>query len=156
MKLAIGCDHNAFHLKETIKEFLANTEHEIIDYGCYTTEAVDYPDVAFEVAQAISEGKAERGILLCGTGIGVCIAANKYPGIRAALTHDVYSAERAQLSNNAQIITLGSQIVGPELAKKVVSAYLNVEWAEGSKVKVDKIIQKEQEVLLNYSGNSGC
>ena len=73
---------------------------------------VDYPDVAFEVSQAISEQKIDRGILICGTGIGVCIAANKYPGIRAALAHDVYSAERAQLSNNAQIITMGAQIIG--------------------------------------------
>lgn len=151
MKLAIGSDHNAFDLKETIKEFLADTEHEVIDFGCHSKDAVDYPDVAFEVAQAISEGRAERGIIVCGTGIGVCIAANKYPGIRAALTHDVYSAERAQLSNNAQIITMGSQVIGPEAAKKVVEAYLNVSWAEGSKRKVDKIIEKEQQFLSeNY------
>jgi len=144
MKIAIGSDHNAFQLKETIREFLADTEHEVVDYGCYSEDAVDYPDVAFEVSQAISEGKVERGILICGTGIGVCIAANKYPGIRAGLAHDVYAAERAQLSNNAQILTMGAQIIGPEAAKKVVNAYLNVEWAEGSKRKVDKIMEKEQ------------
>lgn len=147
MKIAIGSDHNAFELKETIKEFLADTEHEVVDFGCHSADAVDYPDVAFEVAEAISEGKAERGILLCGTGLGVAIAANKYPGIRAGTTHDVYSAERAQLSNNAQIITMGSQIIGPEVAKKVVEAYLNVSWAEGSKRKVDKIIEKENEFV---------
>ncbi|MEJ8766854.1 ribose 5-phosphate isomerase B [Oceanobacillus sp. HCA-5259] len=147
MKIAIGSDHNAFQLKETIKEFLANTEHEVIDFGCYSEDAVDYPDVAFKVAETISEGKAERGILVCGTGIGVCIAANKYPGIRAGLAHDVYSAERAQLSNNAQILTMGSQIIGPEVAKKVVEAYLNVAWAKGSKQKVDKIIEKEAEFV---------
>ena len=151
MKIAIGSDHNAFELKETIKEFLADTEHEVVDFGCHSADAVDYPDVAFEVAEAISEGKAERGILLCGTGIGVSIAANKYPGIRAGLAHDVYSAERAQLSNNAQIITMGSQIIGPEVAKKVVAAYLNVSWADGSKRKVDKIIEKEEQfVSENY------
>ncbi|MFD1848827.1 ribose 5-phosphate isomerase B [Oceanobacillus bengalensis] len=147
MKIGIGSDHNAFELKETIKHFLADTEHEVVDYGCYSEDAVDYPDVAFEVSEAISEGKVERGILICGTGIGVCIAANKYPGIRAALAHDVYSAERAQLSNNAQILTLGSQIIGPEAAKKVVDAYLSVAWAEGSKRKVDKIVEKEQEFV---------
>ncbi|MGJ9459606.1 ribose 5-phosphate isomerase B [Oceanobacillus sp. CF4.6] len=147
MKIAIGSDHNAFDLKEVIKEFLADTEHEVVDYGCHSKDAVDYPDVAFDVSAAISEGKIDRGILICGTGIGVCIAANKYPGIRAALAHDVYSAERAQLSNNAQIITLGSQIIGPEVAKKVVNAYLNVTWAEGSKRKVDKIVEKEQEFV---------
>ncbi|MHA6250783.1 ribose 5-phosphate isomerase B [Oceanobacillus sp. CAU 1775] len=151
MKIAIGSDHNAFDLKEIIKDFLAGTEHEVVDFGCHSADAVDYPDVAFEVAEAISQGKAERGILLCGTGIGVSIAANKYPGIRAGVAHDVYSAERAQLSNNAQIIAMGSQIIGPEVAKKVVAAYLNVTWAEGSKRKVDKIIEKEgQFVGENY------
>lgn len=147
MRIAIGSDHNAFDLKETIKGFLADTDHEVIDFGCHSKDEVDYPDVAFGVSKAISEGDVERGILFCGTGIGVCIAANKYPGIRAALTHDVYSAERAQLSNNAQIITLGSQIIGPEAAKKVVEAYLNVFWAEGSKRKVEKIVEKEQEFV---------
>ncbi|SEI88896.1 ribose 5-phosphate isomerase B [Bhargavaea ginsengi] len=162
MKIGIGSDHNAFQLKETIKEFLGDTEHEIVDFGCHSNSAVDYPDVAFEISESISKGEIERGILLCGTGIGVCIAANKYPGIRAALAHDVYSAERAQLSNNAQIITMGSQIIGPEAAKKVVNAYLSVSWVEGSKRKVDKIIEKEQEFLNdNYkeavaSGNCGA
>lgn len=151
MKIAIGSDHNAYQLKETIKGFLADTEHEVVDFGCHSEDAVDYPDVAFEVSEAVSEGKVERGILVCGTGIGVCISANKYPGIRAALAHDVYSAERAQLSNNAQILTLGSQIIGSEAAKKVVEAYLNVSWAEGSKRKVDKIVEKEQQfVSQNY------
>lgn len=147
MKLAIGSDHNAFHLKEVIKEFLADTEHEVVDYGCYSEDAVDYPDVAFEVSEAVSKGKAERGILICGTGIGVCIAANKYPGIRAAMAHDVYSAERAQLSNNAQILTMGAQTIGLEVAKKVVNAYLNVSWAEGSKRKVDKIMENERKFI---------
>ncbi|MBT2216334.1 ribose 5-phosphate isomerase B [Virgibacillus dakarensis] len=151
MKIAIGADHNGYELKEGIKKFIEeNTDHEIVDYGCHSCETVDYPDVAFEVSQAISEGKLERGILICGTGLGVAIAANKYPGIRAATCHDTYSAERAQLSNNAQIVTMGAQIIGVEVAKKVVEAYLNVEWAEGSKRKVDKINEKEKEFM---SGN---
>lgn len=160
MKLVIGSDHNGYQLKETIKGFLADTKHEVVDFGSHSEDAVDYPDVAFKVSESVSEGKAERGILICGTGIGVCISANKYPGIRAALAHDVYSAERAQLSNNAQILTMGSQIIGPEAAKKVVAAYLNVEWAEGSKRKVDKIINKEQQfVNKNYKdavASQGC
>jgi len=150
MKIGIGSDHNAFQFKEEIKKYLANTEHEIVDYGCFSEDAVDYPDVAFEVAEAISEGKLDRGILVCGTGIGVSIAANKYPGIRAALCHDTYSAERAQLSNNAQII-------GLETGKKIVDAYLKSEWAEGSKRKVDKIIEKEKEfVNVNYKETVAC
>ncbi|GAB3063415.1 ribose 5-phosphate isomerase B [Virgibacillus ainsalahensis] len=146
MKIGIGSDHNGFELKEEIKKFVEETTgHELVDYGCHSCNAVDYPDVAFEVSQAISEGELDRGILICGTGIGVAIAANKYPGIRAATAHDTYSAERAQLSNNAQILTMGAQIIGVEVGKKVAEAYLNVEWAEGSKRKVDKIIEKEKE-----------
>ena len=86
--------------------------------------SVDYPDFAALVAKKVSSGEAERGILICGTGIGVCISANKVPGIRAALTHDTYSAERAALSNNAQIITMGARVIGPELAKAVADAFL--------------------------------
>ncbi|MED4885311.1 ribose 5-phosphate isomerase B [Bacillus smithii] len=147
MKIGIGCDHNGFELKETIKNFIEELGHEAIDYGCYSIDAIDYPDVAFKVAEGVNKGEIERGILICGTGIGVCIAANKFPGIRAALAHDVYSAERAQLSNDAQILTMGAQIIGPEVAKKVVSAYLNVEWQGGSQRKIDKIVEKEKQFL---------
>src|SRR5690625_5258480 len=100
MKIGIGCDHNGVALKNVIKQYLQSDNYEIIDYGCTSCDEVDYPDVAFEVAEKINKEELNRGILICGTGIGVTIAANKYPGIRAALCHDVYSAERAQLSNN--------------------------------------------------------
>ncbi|MCP3027826.1 ribose 5-phosphate isomerase B [Halobacillus sp. A5] len=153
MRIGIGSDHNGFELKEEIKRFIEKAfNHELVDYGCHSCDSVDYPDVAFDVSEAISESKLDRGILICGTGIGVAIAANKYPGIRAALAHDTYSAERAQLSNNAQVITMGSQIIGPEAAKKVVEAYLSSVWAEGSKRKVDKIMKKEKEF---FSGGLG-
>ena len=147
MKIGIGSDENGFELKEDLKAFLKDTEYEVIDYGCHLGEKIDYPNVSFEVAQDISENKLDRGILICGTGIGVAIAACKYPGIRAALCHDTYSAERAQLSNNAQIITMGAQIIGAEVAKKVIEAYLNAEWAKGSERKVNLIIEKENEFL---------
>jgi ribose 5-phosphate isomerase B len=161
MKIGIGCDHNGFELKETIKSFVEEQGHEVKDYGCYSIEAIDYPDVAFKVAEGVSNGEIERGILICGTGIGVCIAANKYPGIRAAMAHDVYSAERAQLSNDAQIITMGAKIIGPEVAKKVVAAYLNVKWQGGSQRKVDKIVEKEKQFLTGegqqvIAGSCGC
>ncbi|WP_019378091.1 ribose 5-phosphate isomerase B [Virgibacillus halodenitrificans] len=156
MKIGLGSDHNGFELKEVVKNYIeTNTEHEVVDYGCHSCAAVDYPDVAFEVSEAIAKQELDRGILICGTGIGVAIAANKYPGIRAATAHDTYSAERAQLSNNAQIITLGAQIIGPEVAKKVVEAYLNVEWAEGSKRKVDKINDKEKELIGQHAELAG-
>jgi ribose 5-phosphate isomerase B len=161
MKIGIGCDHNGFELKEIIKNFIEELGHEVIDYGCYSIDAIDYPDVAFKVAEGVNKGEIERGILICGTGIGVCIAANKFPGIRAALAHDVYSAERAQLSNDAQILTMGAQIIGPEVAKKVVSAYLNVEWQGGSQRKIDKIVKKEKQFLTEQgqqaiAGSCGC
>lgn len=144
MRIGIGCDNNAYEFKEEIVKYLADSNHVVVDYGCHTKNPVDYPDVAFTVAEAISEGSLDRGILICGTGIGVCIAANKYPGIRAALCHDVYSAERAQLSNNAQIITMGSQIIGVQAGKQIIDAFLRSEWAEGSKRKVDQIIEREK------------
>jgi len=146
VKVGIGSDHNGFEFKEAIKSLVEELGHEVIDYGCHSCDAVDYPDVAFEVAKSISEEQVERGILICGTGIGVAIAAGKYPGIRAALTHDTYSAERAQLSNNAQIMALGAQVTGIELAKLLVVAWLNSEFQGGrSEVKVNKIMKIEEE-----------
>ncbi|MGX8794336.1 RpiB/LacA/LacB family sugar-phosphate isomerase [Oceanobacillus oncorhynchi] len=148
MKIGIGADHNGYELKETLKKFIEeSTDHEVVDFGAHSCDAVDYPGVSFNVAEAISEKKIERGVLICGTGLGVAIAANKYPGIRAATAHDTYSAERAQLSNNAQIIAMGAQVIGPESAKKVVEAYLNVAWSGGSQRKVDQITDRESQFL---------
>jgi len=148
MKIGIGSDLNGFTLKEEVKKYIEETtKHTVEDFGCASCDDIDYPEVSYDVAKAVSEGKIDRGILICGTGIGVAITANKYPGIRAATVHDVYSAERAQLSNNAQIMTMAAQIIGVELAKKVVEAYLNVEWAKGSERKVNKIIDIEKKFL---------
>lgn len=152
MRVGIGCDNNALAMKNSLKEHLIDKGYEVVDFGCHSEDAVDYPDVAFEVAEHINKGKVDRGILLCGTGLGMAIAANKYPGIRAATTHDIYSAERAQLSNNAQIITLGAQIIGVENSKRIADAFLSCEFdVKGrSTGKVQKIIDKETEIL---SGN---
>ncbi len=112
MKISIGCDEAALDLKELIKAHLQTQSQvhvEVQDFGVHCCEPVDYPDIAVQVAEAVARGVYERGILLCGTGIGMAIAANKVVGIRAATCHDVYSAERAQKSNNAQIITLGAR-----------------------------------------------
>jgi ribose 5-phosphate isomerase B len=143
MKIAIGADHNGYDLKEAVKKQVEDMGHEVEDFGCHYCAETDYPDVAAEVGKSIQQGNNERGILICGTGIGVAIAANKVKGIRAAMAHDVYSAERAQLSNNAQILTMGAQIIGVEVAKKNVAAYLNVAWEGGSQRKVDKIVDLE-------------
>lgn len=148
VKVAIGCDHNGFELKETVKAFLEEQNCEVEDYGCYSCEDVDYPDVAFKVGQDIREGKVSRGILICGTGIGVAIAAGKVPGIRAALCHDTYSAERARKSNNAQILTMGAQVIGPQAAKKVVEAWMRSEFEGGNSTrKVQKITDQEQQYI---------
>lgn len=148
MSIAIGCDEAAIQMKEKIKGLLEGKGIAVEDYGVYNTDPVLYPDIAVKVAQAIAEGKHERGILLCGTGIGMAIAANKVPGIRAAVCHDQYSAERARKSNNAQIMTLGARVVGEELAKSLVLTWLNSEFQGGSSNdKVNRITEYENEFL---------
>jgi ribose 5-phosphate isomerase B len=144
MKIAIGCDELAYKLKEIIKAFLeeqSDVEIELVkDCGVEENENIDYPDIAERVAKSIMSGECDRGILICGTGIGMAIAANKFPGIRAAQVCDPYSAERARKSNNAQIMTLGALTMGPETAKYLVGIWLKCEFAGGrSTRKVDKI-----------------
>lgn len=147
MKIAIGCDHLALGLKNTLCDYLAEqtiVPVEVIDMGVNDSTPVDYPDIAEKVALAVANGDADRGILICGTGVGMSIAANKVPGIRAAQAHDVYSAERARKSNNAQILCLGALVIGPELAKSILAAWLPAEFAGGrSAPKVEKIMQIE-------------
>lgn len=153
MKLGLGADHNAFDLKETVKQYVKELGHEVVDYGCYSCEEVDYPNVAFKVGSAIIKEEIDRGILICGTGIGVAIAAGKIPGIRAALCHDTYSAERAQKSNNAQILTMGAKVIGEETAKQVVKSYLESHFSGGNSArKVQQIIDKEKEFLTGVEG----
>ncbi|MBL6760875.1 MAG: ribose 5-phosphate isomerase B [Ilumatobacteraceae bacterium] len=138
--IAIGCDEAAYDLKEIIKAHLSAQNIEVADFGTFDGAPVLYPNVAISVAEAVSAAKHERAILLCGTGIGMAIAANKVAGIRAAQTHDTYSAERAAKSNDAQIITIGARVVGPELAKSIVDAYLASNFlGGGSQPKVDII-----------------
>ena len=124
MKIAIGCDEAAFEMKEAIKADLVAQGHELVDFGTHHGAPVLYPDIGVGLAEGVARGEAERGLLFCGTGIGMAISANKVPGIRAALTHDTYSATRAALSNNAQIITMGARVIGVELAKDIAGAFL--------------------------------
>lgn len=123
MKIAFGCDPNAAQFKNDLIAFVTSLGHECVDYG--SDDAI-YANVAITVAEEVAAGVCERGILLCGTGIGVSIAANKVKGAYAAHVSDTYSAERAQLSNNANIITMGSQVIGIELAKCLVRTYLSL------------------------------
>lgn len=145
MRLSIGSDHNGFHLKKIIIGYLGEQGYPCDDLGTYSTQAVDYPDIALKLCEQILEGKYERGILICGTGIGMAIVANKVPGIRAAQVQDPYSAERASKSNNVQIITLGAQVVGEELAKILVNTWLHSEFSSGrSAPKLAKIAQIDE------------
>lgn len=123
--IAIACDHGGFALKqEIIAHFKANGT-PFKDFGCLTEDAVDYPDYAKLVAEAVLNGEAEKGVLICGTGIGISIAANKIPGIRCALCHDVFSAEATRLHNDTNIVALGGRVVGPSLAIKIVDTFLS-------------------------------
>lgn len=150
MKLAIGCDEAAYALKIAIKEHLNKThpEIEITDFGADQGDVVLYPDVGFAVADAIARGEYERGILFCGTGIGMCICANKVPGVRAAVCHDPFSTERSRKSNDAQIMCMGERVIGVELAKYLVDIWLKCDFAGGgSAPKVKRIQELEQEHL---------
>ncbi|HHS9597095.1 ribose 5-phosphate isomerase B [Raoultella planticola] len=132
LKVAIGADDAATGLKNLVKEHLKQKEIEVVDFShdVVGNEQM-YPDIAFNLASAIREGEFERGLLFCGTGIGMAIVANKVPGVRAAQCHDIYSAERARKSNNAQIMTLGARVVGSELALMLVDAWLAAEFEAG-------------------------
>lgn len=138
--IGIGCDQGGFELKNHIIKHLEELGVEYHDYGVYYEESVDYPDCAKPVCEAVISGQCDRGILICGTGIGISIAANKYKGIRAALCSDVYSAKMAKEHNNAQIICLGGRVTGRELAFMIVDTWLNTEFAGGRhQRRIDKI-----------------
>lgn len=140
MKIAIGCDEAGFQLKQTIIKHLQKLGHTTEDYGCYSEDPVLYPEVAHTVAKAVAENNAERGILICGTGIGMCITANKVPGVRAAVCHDSYSTVRSRGSNDAQVMCMGARVIGAELAKQLVELWLQNDFGGGgSTIKVQKM-----------------
>lgn len=145
-RLAIGADDAGFPLKKAIAAYLDERGIVYDDVGAYSEDPVDYPDVARVVAEGVRDRRYDRGILICGTGIGMAITANKVTGVRAAQAHDVYSAERARKSNDAQILTMGARVIGPELAKVIVRAWLESEFAGGASArKVAKIDDLESE-----------
>lgn len=148
MKIAIGSDALGYQLKQILIEFLKSQKDvlvDVIDKGVNQNEDIDYPHIAEKVALSVHDGEAERGILICGTGIGMAMTANKIPGVRAAQAHDTYSAMRARMSNNAQIITLGALVIGTELAREIVAVWLRSEFQGGrSSAKVELINQIDQ------------
>lgn len=143
--IAVGADEAGYELKTAIAKHLRDLGYEVVDYGVHDTQPVLYPDIAFEVAQAVAGRRHERAILVCGTGIGMAVVANKVPGVRAAVCHDQYSAERSRKSNGCQIMTLGSRVVAPELAMLLVETWLASEFEGGrSLLKVARIAEIER------------
>jgi ribose 5-phosphate isomerase B len=145
MKIAIGSDEAGYELKELVRKYLLDLNHEVEDFGTFDDRPVLYPDIAFAVAEQVAAGRFQRAILMCGTGIGMSICANKVPGVRAAQAHDTYSAERARKSNDAQVLAMGARVVGPELAKSIVKAWLESEFEPArSGPKVERIKAYEE------------
>ena len=124
MKIAIASDHAGFPLKEEVRDYIAKQGHEVLDLGAYNTEPSDYPDFAVKVGKELMAGRVERGVLICGSGVGVCIAANKMPGVRAGMCHDTYSAHQGVEHDEMNVLVLGARIIGTALAFECVDSYL--------------------------------
>ena len=133
MKVAIGSDHGAVHLKEELKNLMEEMGIAYEDVGTHSEASVDYPDIAVEVAKRVTRGEAQRGIVLCGTGIGISIAANKCDGIRAALCHDVYSARMSREHNDANVLAMGERVIGFGPAREVARVWLTTDFSEGER-----------------------
>lgn len=140
MQIAIGSDHGGYLLKQKVIEALTAQGHQVHDFGAHDPQPTDYPDIAVPVAQAVATGEAERGVLVCGTGIGMCMAANKIPGVRAALCTTPYMARMAREHNDAQVLCLGERVLDEKVALEIVQTFLATEFAGGRHARrVDKI-----------------
>ena len=148
MKIALGSDHGGIELKRVIIKHLENKGIEMKDFGTYTEESCDYPDFALKVAEEVAAKNYDFGILICGTGIGISISANKVPGIRAALCHDTFSAHATREHNDANILAMGGRIVGPGLALDIVDAFLNAKFEGG---RHERRVNKITEIEKKYS-----
>jgi len=149
MNVVIGADHGGFALKAIIIEYVKKLGHAARDVGAYNNEPSDYPDYARSVANAIIDGRAERGILICGSGVGACVTANKFPGVRAAVCHDTFSAHQGVEDDDMNVLCLGARVVGPELAKELVRTFLNAAFsaAERHVRRLGKIADIEKEIM---------
>ena len=151
MRIAIGCDHRGCDVKDKVAELLRSLDHEVIDEGTYECASVDYLDIAAAVAQKVSDGEVERGILICGTGIGMCIAANKFLGVRAAPCHDDLTAEMSRLHNDLNVLCLSADMLGGRLIDRMIKIWLTTDFEGGRHARrVEKIGQLEKQ------STSGC
>lgn len=148
MKIALGSDHGGYQLKENLKKYLKELKVEYQDFGCNSENPVDYPDVGFKIATEVKNRNYDKGILICGTGVGMSIVANKIKGIRASLCHDVFSARYAREHNDANILTLGGRVIGSGLAKEIVKVWLNTDFSgeERHLKRLNKIKQEEDKI----------
>jgi ribose 5-phosphate isomerase B len=146
MQIGLACDHGGFELKEELKAFLKSRGVEPVDMGAFSEDSVDYPDFGVLVAEKVSRGELQKGILICGTGIGMSIVANKFPRIRAALANDLYSSRCSREHNDANILIIGGRIVGKELAREIVKVWLETPFSGGRhKRRLEKIEALEKE-----------
>jgi len=148
MKIAIGSDHAGFKLKEKIKKFLKDLDHEYKDFGTDSEESVDYPDYALRVAECVTKKECDRGILICGSGIGMCISANKVPGIRAALCHNVEMARLSREHNDANVLTMGARLIDEATAKEIVKVWLKTDFLGERHL---KRVNKMKDIERKYS-----
>lgn len=148
MKIALGSDHGGYQLKENLKKYLKELNVEYKDFGCNSEKSVDYPDIGFKIAIEVKNRNYNKGILICGTGIGMSIVANKIKGIRASLCHDVFSARYAREHNDANILTLGGRVIDSGLAKEIVKVWLNTDFSgeERHLKRLNKIKQEEDKI----------
>lgn len=146
MRIAIGADHAGFEMKRDLAAYLAKGGHEVVDVGAFTSAPVDYPDIAEGVAQSVRNGQSDRGIVVCGSGVGAAIAACKFPGIRAGVCHDVYSARQAVEHDDMNVLCLGARVIGGALALDLVSAFLGARYAgeERFQRRLDKVTRIEE------------
>jgi ribose 5-phosphate isomerase B len=147
LRVAMGADHGGYRLKETLKRFVVSEGYEVIDLGARDEKPSDYPDFARAVAESIRQGRAERGIVICGSGVGASVAASKLPGIRAAVCHDSYSAHQGVEHDDMNVLCLGERVIGEELAKELVSIFLKAKFsgAERHTRRLEKIRQIERD-----------
>ena len=146
MKIAIAADHGGFELKDSMVEYIKSLGNEVVDLGTNSADSVDYPDYAKKVCEEIQKGNSDLGILICGTGIGMSLAANKFEGIRAACVSDVYSAKMSRNHNNANVLCIGARVIGDEVAKLIIKTFLENEFEAGRHQRiVDKIMAFEKE-----------
>jgi ribose 5-phosphate isomerase B len=147
LKIAIGADHAGYRLKDVIVPLLESLGHEIVDVGCDCSQSVDYPDYALPVCEQVASGEADRGILICGTGIGMSIAANKVAGIRCALVHDLFSAKATREHNDTNVLAMGERVIGPGVAEEIVKVWLSTPFSEGERHigRVNKVKDIEQK-----------